>query len=333
MAITLKPRRSNTAGAVPTTAQLVDGELAVNTSDKKIYMRVGGTIVEVGNSAGSGYLPLSGGTITGNLGVTGTGTFGGAVRAAGINSFSGAFGNQIGLVARGWNNGITRWLDVMEADGSLALYSYDTAGGTPTPVFNFKSPVAGGSALVSFSGAVTSVGAYTSGGAISTTGSGASISFQDRSNAASKWDWYALGGISRLWLQGSGDRLTVNTGGDVSTTGNVDAGGLLANIGRARLNVAEAGRSGYLALFRSTGQRAAYIGYVAAGSNRIQMQVEDGVVGWEVAGDMVHQGITYMNSGINMYWANASGYTRMPRIFVGGGDPGAASSDGDIWMV
>lgn len=49
MAVTLKPRRSNTAGTVPTTAQLADGEMAVNSADKKIYLRVGSSIIEVSN--------------------------------------------------------------------------------------------------------------------------------------------------------------------------------------------------------------------------------------------------------------------------------------------
>jgi|GEM_PF-1136123 len=49
MAITIKPFRSNTAGAVPTTANLADGEMAVNSADKKVYLRVGSSIVEVAN--------------------------------------------------------------------------------------------------------------------------------------------------------------------------------------------------------------------------------------------------------------------------------------------
>lgn len=49
MAWTIKPFRSNTAGAVPTTANLADGEMAVNSADKKVYLRVGSSIVEVAN--------------------------------------------------------------------------------------------------------------------------------------------------------------------------------------------------------------------------------------------------------------------------------------------
>lgn len=47
MAIIFKPRKSTLAGAVPTTSQLQDGEMAVNTTDKKIFVRVGAAIIEM----------------------------------------------------------------------------------------------------------------------------------------------------------------------------------------------------------------------------------------------------------------------------------------------
>lgn len=46
------PKRSNTASSVPTTLNLVDGELAINSADKKIYLRVGTNIIEVANAGG-----------------------------------------------------------------------------------------------------------------------------------------------------------------------------------------------------------------------------------------------------------------------------------------
>lgn len=49
MANILKPKRSNVPGAVPTTTNLADGEIAVNTSDRRIFVRVGAAIVEVAN--------------------------------------------------------------------------------------------------------------------------------------------------------------------------------------------------------------------------------------------------------------------------------------------
>jgi len=39
MAITIKPKRSETASSVPTTSDLAVGEIAINTADKKLYVR------------------------------------------------------------------------------------------------------------------------------------------------------------------------------------------------------------------------------------------------------------------------------------------------------
>jgi len=49
VATVIKLKRSTTASAVPTTSDLEDGEVAVNVTDKKVYMRSGGSIVTVAN--------------------------------------------------------------------------------------------------------------------------------------------------------------------------------------------------------------------------------------------------------------------------------------------
>jgi len=54
MAQTIKPKRKFSTGA-PDTGDLVEGEIAVNTADQKIYMRDGsGNIVEVANVSAAG---------------------------------------------------------------------------------------------------------------------------------------------------------------------------------------------------------------------------------------------------------------------------------------
>ena len=60
MANVFKPKRSSTASSVPTTSDLVDGELAVNSADQKIYLREGSNIVEVGNTSGGDAETLGG---------------------------------------------------------------------------------------------------------------------------------------------------------------------------------------------------------------------------------------------------------------------------------
>ena len=39
MAVILKPKRSESASSVPTTSDLAVGEIAINTADKKLYIR------------------------------------------------------------------------------------------------------------------------------------------------------------------------------------------------------------------------------------------------------------------------------------------------------
>jgi uncharacterized protein YaiE (UPF0345 family) len=54
MAQVIKPKRKFSTGA-PDTGDLVEGEIAVNTADQKIYMRDGsGNIVEVANVSAAG---------------------------------------------------------------------------------------------------------------------------------------------------------------------------------------------------------------------------------------------------------------------------------------
>ena len=58
---TIKLKRGTSA---PTTSNIVDGEIAVDKSSQKLYIRDGSTIKEIGRRDS---VPLSGGTMTGNL--------------------------------------------------------------------------------------------------------------------------------------------------------------------------------------------------------------------------------------------------------------------------
>jgi len=58
MPVAIKIKRFETAGDVPNTSELVDGEIAVNVVDKKIYVRDGSSIIEVANTSG-GSIDLS----------------------------------------------------------------------------------------------------------------------------------------------------------------------------------------------------------------------------------------------------------------------------------
>jgi len=49
VATVIKLKRSTTASGIPTTSDLVDGEVAVNITDKKVFMRSGDSIVTIAN--------------------------------------------------------------------------------------------------------------------------------------------------------------------------------------------------------------------------------------------------------------------------------------------
>ena len=48
MATIIKPKRSGTASSVPTTSDLADGEIAINSADQKIYIRSSSSIINLG---------------------------------------------------------------------------------------------------------------------------------------------------------------------------------------------------------------------------------------------------------------------------------------------
>ena len=65
---TIITKNSSTASAVPAAGDLVAGELAVNTTDKKLYTKSGSTVVKVVGSLGNqeaNAVAITGGTITG----------------------------------------------------------------------------------------------------------------------------------------------------------------------------------------------------------------------------------------------------------------------------
>ena len=59
MATVIKLKRSTTASSVPTTGDLADGEVAVNITDKIVYMRSGASIVTVANFNSGSSVDLS----------------------------------------------------------------------------------------------------------------------------------------------------------------------------------------------------------------------------------------------------------------------------------
>ena len=51
MANILKPKRSSVSSSIPTISNLADGEMAINSADRIIYLREGASIVPVGKAS------------------------------------------------------------------------------------------------------------------------------------------------------------------------------------------------------------------------------------------------------------------------------------------
>lgn len=132
----------------------------------------------------------------------------GNFRSATLRAFGGNFATQVRLVERGWNNLIGRWVDVMETDGSLSLYSYDSTGGNPVQLLQYRTTVSGGGNRFVVNGTVFAAGGYD-------VGSDPALkdkeSFRPVDNALEKLynlnvnygkyhDWYNPDGKERLFI-------------------------------------------------------------------------------------------------------------------------------------
>jgi len=58
MANTIKLKRSSIAANVPDTTDIAQGELAINTADKKLYSSDGTAVFEIGGSSGGGGISI-----------------------------------------------------------------------------------------------------------------------------------------------------------------------------------------------------------------------------------------------------------------------------------
>jgi hypothetical protein len=138
MANTIITKNSATATAVPTAGQLVQGELAVNVTDKRLFTEnSGGTVVEVGTNPST--IAVAGNaTVGGTLGVTGLATLASSTLTANPTLSSGTA------------NGVT-YLNGSKVLTSGSALTFD---GT---TFGVNNGVAGGAAL-SLTGTYTGAG-------------------------------------------------------------------------------------------------------------------------------------------------------------------------------
>ena len=138
MSTVIKVKRSEVASSVPTTSDLAVGEIAVNTQDKKIYVRASGGVVEVANVVAGG----ASGDITEVLTATGSGLTGGSTSGSAnlaVNVDDSSLqisGNTVQVKASGVtnamlaNSGVTINSQSLSLGGSLTLDSDNIGEGS-----------------------------------------------------------------------------------------------------------------------------------------------------------------------------------------------------------
>ena len=138
MSTVIKVKRSEVAASVPTTSDLAVGEIAVNTQDKKIYVRASGGVVEVANVVAGG----ASGDITEVLTATGSGLTGGSTSGSAnlaINVDDSSLqisGNTVQVKASGVtnamlaNSGVTINSQALSLGGTLTLDSDNIGEGS-----------------------------------------------------------------------------------------------------------------------------------------------------------------------------------------------------------
>ncbi|WP_445392383.1 tail fiber domain-containing protein [Stenotrophomonas pavanii] len=189
-----------------------------------------GVTIDAVNSVNSAYAPLS---LRGSVvNINATAAVAGSLSAHRLSAFGGTFAVQAGSIGRGWSNGVTRWLDVLEGDGSLSLYAYDQNGGNGYSLWNMKAPPAGGLAAFSLNGRVAINGASIAGddygaltirGGLKSQGASSCVAVDDRAGGP-EWNMYATGSALRLWAAGVGDRFSVLTDGTANVIGRLNVG-------------------------------------------------------------------------------------------------------------
>ena len=189
MAQTIKLKRSATTGNAPTASQLALGELGINTTDGKLFLKksVSGTesIVEVGG------LPLSGGTLTGNLSL---GTNNKAIFNSQLEIYGDGSHSYISDVGTG--NLIIKGTHLNLRDANNTLYMEALQGGAVTLRHAGNISVATTSTGIDVTGSVVADGVQSTDGNIKVTTLGSFVGFNSQRAGVPSSGGYQLGRLN-----------------------------------------------------------------------------------------------------------------------------------------
>lgn len=163
MANTVQHKRSSTASAVPTGAQLALGELAVNTNDGRLFLKKGdGTVVAIGRDASE----LNTGTVAAaRLPAATASTLGAIIVGTGLGVSSGtvsvSYGSTGSVACVGNDSRLScqAWVNFNGTSSAALTGTYSQTGSTITVTITGHGLTAGQAVWLSFtSGTATTTG-------------------------------------------------------------------------------------------------------------------------------------------------------------------------------
>jgi hypothetical protein len=176
MANIIKPKRSNTAAKVPTTTELISGELGVNMADRKVYINNGTAVVQVGagnlgglgdvaiatptngqaltyNTTTSKWVNSAAGTGTVTSVATGSGLTGGPITTSGTVSLATAYGDTVNPYASKTANNF-----LAAPNGSAGVPTFRAIVAADIPTLNQNTT--GNAATATSSPLLSALGSY-----------------------------------------------------------------------------------------------------------------------------------------------------------------------------
>lgn len=115
MANRIRPLRRTGSSGVPVVANMLDGEIAVNSFDKKIYMRVGANLVEIANASSGDWNTLANKPAYANAW--------GSIDPTSKLDYRASLGADQAALTSDWNNATTQgwWMGQGAANGPAAI--------------------------------------------------------------------------------------------------------------------------------------------------------------------------------------------------------------------
>ena len=264
MATKIVTKNSSTASAAPTASDLVQGELAVNVTDKRLYTEnASGAIVELGTSPST--IDINAGTIDGTV-------IGGATPAA-ISGTTGQFGTSLNVDGTATVDGLT-----VVSTGIVASL---TSSGTATYLELNNTHANGWGSNIAFKTGGTAAGYF---GSIGSLLGNTDQDLATYATAGNGIRFYTNANNERMRIDSSGNVLVGKTSPDSATVG-VEAkanGNLHATVAASHVTVFNRKTSdGAISLFQKNGTTVGSIG-----TNVGRLTIGSGDTGVIFAGDI-----------------------------------------------